>query len=841
MSNIIYNFREVENKWIDVFNSYHLSNETVLANPSKKYYVLEMLPYPSGKLHMGHIRNYTIGDVVARIKRMQGYNVIHPMGWDAFGMPAENAAIQSGIHPEIHTNNNISDMKKQLQQLGYMYDWNREVSTCSREYYFEEQKLFLEFYKKGLVYRKQSYVNWDPVDNTVLANEQVINGRGWRSGAIVERKLLNQWSMKITSYAEKLLDGLKELQGNWPDNVIKMQENWIGKSEGALINFEIVENSIVKDIHNIEVYSTRPDTLFGMSFLAISIDHAISKELSKTSDEVNKFIEQCKKSGTTEAVLEKAEKLGYFTGLYIKHPLIKDKQIPIYIANFVLIDYGTGAVFGCPAHDERDYDFATKYNLPITRVIQSDISELPYTGDGILINSEFLNGKTVKDAKSYIIGYLEEHGIGKRQTTYRLRDWLISRQRYWGCPIPIVHCPTCGEVPANLPVELPSDIDFKNLIGNPLDKHPTWKHTKCPKCGCDALRDTDTLDTFFESSWYFLRYLDNKCKDPINKEVTDISLPVDNYIGGVEHAVLHLLYSRFFMLVLHDLGYSKHSMPFKRLLTQGMVCHKLYKNSDNQYVFPDDVEKLEDGTFVDNNGKKVTEYPSEKMSKSKKNIVNPQQIMESYGVDALRLFILSDTPPEKDLDWNTSALEGSWRFMNRIWKVFNQILETINDENNTNNDDSLYKTTHVYLQKIEENYNTISLNKAIALARELFNNIENNINKASKKSLKFAFETFIKVFYPITPFICHEIWKILGNEKYISDEKWPEFDKELVKENKVTIAVQINGKLRKTIELPKDTSKEIAEETAINAITSIDKHKIKKIIVVANKVVNIVM
>ena len=851
------------------FNNYSLSNKEIIKNPNKKYYVLEMLPYPSGKLHMGHIRNYTIGDVVARIKRMQGYNVIHPMGWDAFGMPAENAAIQSGIHPEISTKKNIDDMKKQLQRLGYMYDWKREVSTCSKEYYFEEQKLFLEFYKKGLIYRKESYVNWDPVDSTVLANEQVINGRGWRSGAIVERKLLNQWSMKITSYAERLLEGLKELQGNWPDNVIKMQENWIGKSEGALINFELVENNIVEDIKSIKVYSTRPDTLFGMSFIAISIDHEISKRLSNNK-EILEFIEKCKKSGTTEATIEKAEKLGYFTGLYIKHPLIKDKNIPVYIANFVLIDYGTGAVFGCPAHDERDYEFAKKYNLPITSVIQSNTNELPYTGDGILTNSEFLNGKNVKEAKSWIIDHLENLGIGKRQVTYRLRDWLISRQRYWGCPIPIVHCKKCGEVPANLPVELPSDIDFKDLIGNPLEKHPTWKYTKCPKCGCDALRDTDTLDTFFESSWYFLRYLDNECKNPINREVTDISLPVDNYIGGVEHAVLHLLYSRFFMLVLHDLGYSKHSMPFKRLLTQGMVCHKLYKNSDNQYVFPEDIEKLEDGTLVDNKGKEVIEYPSEKMSKSKKNIVNPQNIMESYGVDALRLFILSDTPPEKDLDWNTLALEGAWRFLNRIWKVFNQILDKINNNSNNSSkcdlnkmnnkdctkvnsennntaknsfdkNDELYRLTNIYLLKIEENYNSISLNKAIALSRELFNNIEDNINKASKESLQFAFETFIKVFYPITPFICSEMWSILGYTNFISEEKWPELDEDVVKEEKVTIVIQINGKLRKTMELPKDSSNEVIEKKAIETIKIEDTSKIKKVIVVQNKIVNIVI
>lgn len=836
MSENIYNFRAVEKKWINFFSQYTLSNEELSKNPDKKCYILEMLPYPSGKLHMGHIRNYSIGDVVARYKKMLGFSVVHPMGWDSFGMPAENAAMQSGGHPKTWTESNIESMKEQLKPLGYMYDWDREISTCSQDYYVQEQKIFLDLYKKGLVYKKKSYVNWDPVDQTVLANEQVIDGKGWRSGAVVEKKMLEQWSVKITDYAEELLDGLKDLEGFWPEKVLKMQENWIGKSEGALINFELTN-----DRKKIPVFTTRPDTLFGASFVAISPDHEISQELSKDNQEVADFIAECKKTATTEEALEKCEKKGYFTGLYVKHPLIENAELPIYIANFVLIDYGTGAVFGCPAHDERDFEFATKYNLPIKKVIDSsEDNVLPYTGDGKLINSEYLNGMTVKDAKSFVISKLESLGIGTKKITYRLRDWLVSRQRYWGCPIPIIHCDRCGDVPSNEPVILPNDVTFDGK-GNPLERHPTWKYVKCPKCGIDSVRDTDTLDTFFESSWYFLRYLCPKCNDPIDKKIADIAMPVDLCIGGIEHAVLHLLYARFFTLALRDMGYINAKIPFKSLLTQGMVCHKSYKNSDGDWVYPDEIEKTENGKLIDSHGKEVFEFSFEKMSKSKKNTISPQKIVDSHGVDAVRLFIVSDTPPEKDFDWNTDALDGAWRFLNRVWKVFNKISNKIK-EKNSQGSDSLIKTTHVYLKKITESYDAIALNKSVALIRELFNEIEAKIDSESSDSLKFAFETFTKVIYPITPYICHEMWDIMKKSEPLQNEFWPEIDEALATINTVTIAVQVNGKMRGTFEVNKDSENSVLEEKAFEFLNdSVDKNSVKKVIVVKNRIVNIVM
>ena len=833
MSDNIYNFHAVEKKWKNFFQEYSLSNDELRKSKDKLYYVLEMLPYPSGKLHMGHVRNYTIGDIVARFKKMQGFSVIQPMGWDSFGMPAENAAMKDGGHPKHWTNSNIASMKAQLQSLGLMYDWAREVSTCSEEYYSKEQQIFLDLYKKGLVYRKKSYVNWDPVDQTVLANEQVINGRGWRSGAFVEKKMLEQWSVKIAAYAEELLEGLRELEGFWPDKVLKMQENWIGKSKGALINFERLDNS-----EKIQVYTTRPDTLFGASFIAISPDHVISQELAKNNAEIADFIAECKQTATTEEALEKAEKKGMFTGIYVKHPVRDGEKLPVYIANFVLIDYGTGAVFACPAHDERDYDFAKKYNLPIIPVIETS-EDLPYTGDGKHINSEYLNGMDTAQAKSYMIKRLEEMGIGKEQVTYRLRDWLVSRQRYWGCPIPIIHCEHCGDVPAPLPVLLPDDVTFDGK-GNPLEKHLTWKHTKCPICGKDALRETDTLDTFFESSWYYLRYLDPHCKTPVNKEIADIAMPVDICIGGVEHAVLHLLYARFFMLVLRDMGYTTCGIPFKRLLTQGMVCHKSYKNSDGDWVYPEDVSKTEDGRLVDQDGKEVIEFSAEKMSKSKKNIVDPQKIIDSHGVDAVRLFIVSDTPPEKDLDWSTDALDGCWRFLNRVWKVFNKILEKSKD--NTHGSDDLIKTTHIYLKKITDSYNIIALNKTVALARELFNEIEANLNITSSKALQFAFECFIKIFSPITPYICHEMWDVMKKSKAIRDEEWVTIDEKLASIETVTIAVQVNGKLRGTFEIEKDADTVALEEHALALLeNNITREMCKKVIVVKNRIVNLVL
>lgn len=830
MSENIYNFRATEKKWKKILSEYTLSNDE-LKNTQKKYYVLEMLPYPSGRIHMGHVRNYMIGDIMARYKKMLGFSVIHPMGWDSFGMPAENAALKEGGHPKAWTNSNIHSMKEQLTPLAFMYDWNREISTCSEEYYTQEQKIFLDLYKRGLIYRKKSYVNWDPVEQTVLANEQVIDGKGWRSGADVVRKELEQWSLKITDYAEELIDGLKDLEGFWPDKVLKMQENWIGKSEGALVDFQISEQD-----QKLTIFTTRPDTLFGASFIAISPDHEISKKLAKIHPEIANFIEECNKTSTTEEDLEKVEKKGIFTGLFVNHPLIKDKKLPIYIANFVLIDYGTGAIFGCPAHDGRDFDFAKKYDLPIIPVIKSD-EALPYSGDGEHINSDFLNGMNISQAKNYMIDYLEKQGLGKRKVTYRLRDWLISRQRYWGCPIPIVHCESCGDVPAVLPVLLPEDVKFDGK-GSPLANHPTWKHVKCPVCGRDALRDTDTLDTFFESSWYYLRYLDPHFNEPINKEIADIAMPVDICIGGIEHAVLHLLYARFFMLALRDMGYVDCPIPFKRLLTQGMVCHKTYKNSDGEWVYPDEIEKTENGKLIDSEGKEVFEYSFEKMSKSKKNVVNPQKIIDTYGADAVRLFIISDTPPEKDFDWNTDALEGSWRYLNKVWKVFNKIL---NIENDQNNGDSLVKTTHVYLKKIAESYDSISLNKSVAFIREFFNEIEAKLNTDSKESLAFAFESFIKALYPITPYICHEMWDKLKKSELLQEEFWPEIDEKLATINNVTIAVQVNGKLKATFEIEKDSDISILETKALELIFKDIREKVNRIIVVKNRVVNIVI
>ncbi len=828
MADNIYNFRQVQEKWGRAFSSYHVDNSEI--TPNNKMYILEMLPYPSGRLHMGHVRNYTIGDVVARYYSMKGFKVIHPMGWDAFGLPAENAAIQASTHPRGWTNSNIENMKQELQTLGFMYDWGREITTCNTEYYYHEQKIFLDMYKHGLVYRKKSYVNWDPVEQTVLANEQVIDGRGWRSGAVVEKKMLEQWCINITKYTEELLDGLEELKGKWPENVLKMQENWIGKSEGAIINFEVLGSQG----ETIPVYTTRPDTLFGASFVAISPDHTISQKLTEQDDSIKKFVDECKRTVCSLESIEKAEKRGRFTGLYVKHPVIQGETLPVYIANFVLIDYGTGAVFGCPAHDERDFEFATKYDLPIKSVIDSS-EKLPYTGDGSHINSDFLNGLNIEQAKKAMVSHLEKIGIGKGETTYKLRDWLVSRQRYWGCPIPFINCPKCGFVPVpekDLPIELPDDVSFARE-GSPLARHSTWKYVSCPVCGVSSVRETDTLDTFFESSWYFLRYLDPNNPNPVNKEISDTCLPVDLYIGGVEHAILHLLYARFFALALRDMGYISVTHPFKKLLTQGMVCHKTYKNEEGEWLYPEEVTVSPDGTLVDSLGKKVMEGPSEKMSKSKKNLVNPMSIVETHGVDAVRLFIISDTPPEKNFEWNTDALDGSWRFLNRVWKLFNKILPIL--ETDHKGSDDLIKITHIFLKKITYAIENIMLNKAVAYARELFNEIENHTATASTSALRFAFVSFIKVIQPITPFISYEIMDTLKEK----NNNWPEFDEQLAQEDNVVIAVQVNGKLKLTFETPQDTDEKILENMALDKLHITEN--IKKVIVVKNRIVNVVL
>ncbi|MDR0695340.1 MAG: leucine--tRNA ligase [Holosporales bacterium] len=836
MSDNIYNFRAVEKKWGDVLAGYAISNDEIMCtNKDKIYYVLEMLPYPSGKLHMGHVRNYMIGDVVARFKRMLGFTVIHPIGWDSFGMPAENAAIQEGGHPKAWTNDNIANMRQELQKLAYMYDWPREISTCNSKYYAKEQEIFLSMFKHGLVYRKKSYVNWDPVDQTVLANEQVIDGRGWRSGAIVEKKLIEQWSIRITSYADELLDGLKDLTGAWPDKVLKMQENWIGKSDGAIINFELEQQHYPS---HISVFTTRPDTIFGASFVAISPDHEVAQKLAKTNKLVSNFVDECRKMKTTEEALEKMEKKGVFTGLYVKHPVKNGERLPVYIANFVLIEYGTGAVFACPAHDERDFEFAKKYELSITRVIKSD-APLPYTGDGEHINSGFLNGLDVADAKLSIIAYLEKIGAGQRQTTYRLRDWTISRQRYWGCPIPVIHCQKCGIVQSEIPVLLPDDIEL-GCSGNPLENHRSWKFVKCPKCGDDAVRETDTLDTFFESSWYFLRYLDPESTIPINQKVADHAMPVDICIGGIEHAVLHLLYARFFMFALRDMGYLKTEIPFKSLLTQGMVCHKSYKDLDGNWVYPDDITSAGDGQLITKDGKKVLECAFEKMSKSKKNIVNPQKIIDSHGVDAVRLFIISDTPPEKDFDWNTAALDGTWRFLNHVWRVFNKAFSRITQQSPGN--ETLVATTHRFLKKITATYESISLNKAVALIREFFNEIDDKLESESGASISVAFNVFVKVLYPITPYIAHEMWSIMtaGGSTPLQSESWPETDTKLAESDTVTIAVQVNGKLRGTFEICKDAGDIVLEGEAMELL-GLASGSARRIVVVPNRIVNIVI
>lgn len=847
-----YDYTGIEKKWRDKLTSCKISDESLLSNENhltsgkKNYYVLSMLPYPSGRLHMGHIRNYTIGDVIARRKKLCGYNVLQPIGWDSFGMPAENAAIGGKSHPAEWTVQNIQNMKQQLQSMGYMYDWSREISTCSKEYYSHEQKIFLEMYRKGIIYRTKSYVNWDPVDQTVLANEQVIDGKGWRSGARIEKRILEQWSVKITDYAEKLLQSLDDLRGYWPDNVIKMQENWIGKSIGALIDFKIADSDDV-----VQIYTTRPDTLYGSSFVALAADHELSKKIAIDNEDIQSFITKCKQIDTSEEAMSKMEKLGFDTGLKAINPL-SGRKIPIFVANFVLMDYGTGAIFGCPAHDQRDHEFAAKYKLEVIPVIRCDhdcVAE-PYTGDGIHINSEFLNNLNTEQAKQKIIDKIEEIGIGEAKTMYRLRDWLVSRQRYWGCPIPIIHCDKCGMTEAELPVVLPDNVVIDGN-GNPLEKSE-WKHVECPKCGGNALRETDTLDTFFESSWYFLRYLSpHNSDEAFSRALADMCMPVDICIGGVEHAVLHLLYARFFMIVLAELGYiSDIKTPFSNLLTQGMVCHKVYKTESGEYVYPEDVIKGQDGSLSDKTGRKIIELPCEKMSKSKKNIVSPDDMIKKYGVDALRLFILSDTPPEKNFDWNDDALEGSSKFLNRVYKMCctigvykdDQLCGTLdkNDAQKFGTNSDLIKTAHQYLRRINESYDTYSFNKSIALCRELFNVIEGNWSSNTKETVISAIDIFLMSMYAICPYLTSEIWSSMHNGECLQDRLEIKVDERLSAADSITIVVQLNGKTKDKFECIVDADNEIITEKALN-ILNINRQDAKNIIVVKGRLVNVVM
>lgn len=828
-----YKHQEIEKKW----QSYWQEKKFHVAEIDKskpKYYVLEMLPYPSGKLHMGHVRNYSIGDAFARFKKANGFNVLHPMGWDAFGLPAENAAIENKTHPLKWTIENISAMREEIKSIGLSYDWNREATTCLPDYYKHEQEIFIDFLENKIAYQKESFVNWDPIDNTVLANEQVVDGRGWRSGALVEKKLLRQWFLKISDYAEELLPSNSDLD-NWPVAVRAIQEKWIGKSSGASINFKIDGKE-----DSIEVFTTRADTLFGASFIVISVHHPLVDTLAKDQN-LKDFIRDCEKIGTAEEAIEKAEKNGFFTGLNVVHPFTQN-LLPVYISNYVLMEYGTGAVFGCPAHDARDHEFALKYNLPILPVVNPlkdwNFSLKPYMGDGIIFNSEFLDGLSIGEAKKYSLSKLYELGVGKKNTTYRLRDWGVSRQRYWGCPIPIIHCNHCGAVPvpkADLPVKLPEDVEFLG-IGNPLDKHPTWKHVNCPKCGADSLRETDTFDTFFESSWYFMRYCSPKNAERFaTKEDIDYWLPVDQYIGGIEHAAMHLLYARFFTKAMKKCGMLDIDEPFSALLTQGMILHATYKDENGKWIYPE--EAL--------NNKKATAGRVEKMSKSKKNTVSPVDIIKKYGADTARLFSLSDSPPEKDLEWTDSGVEGSYKFLNRVWKFvaeFNQIEKFEFPE--TKEQNKIRRQIHKLLNHINNNYQTLSFNVVIAGIREL-SNIIFAIPKAKENYLILleGLEILICLLFPITPHISEELWQEMGKKTSLELISWPKPQQDLLIDDVVTIAVQVSGKLRATLDVASDASKQDIENAALS-LPEIQKFivgEIKKVIIVPGKIINIVM
>ncbi len=802
-----YNFRETEAKWQRRWAD--TGAFTATDNKEKpKYYVLEMFPYPSGNIHMGHVRNYTLGDVVARMKKAQGYNVLHPMGWDAFGLPAENAAIERGAHPEDWTLQNIATMREQLKLIGLSYDWSRELATCLPEYYRHEQLFFLKFLERGLAYRKEAMVNWDPVDNTVLANEQVIDGKGWRSGAPVERRTLSQWFLRITYYADDLLKGLDELKA-WPEKVRIMQDRWIGKSTGATLRLRVASDQcpVPSGFESLEIYTTRPDTLFGMSFCAISPNHPLAASLAQNNARLTAFIQECNALGTSEEAIEKAEKKGFDTGLKIVHPF-DGHEVPLYVANFVLMDYGTGAIFACPAHDQRDFEFAKKYNLAILPVVEGDApfnGKEAYTGDGKLINSDFLNGLSVEEAKKKAIAELEKKGLGKAKINFRLRDWGVSRQRYWGCPIPVIHCESCGVVPVpekDLPVELPRDVTF-DKPGNPLARHPTWKHVPCPKCNKPAQRETDTFDTFFESSWYFARYATLPSGNALSPAALAAWLPVDCYIGGIEHAVLHLLYSRFFCRALADSGYNVPREPFTRLEAQGMVHHETYKSQDDKWLAPEDIMRDASGKYVEiKTQKPVTVGRVEKMSKSKKNTISPIAITETYGADAARLFMMSDSPPERDLEWTDAGIEGAWRYINRVWKL-------VLSPDKAKDEAAVKKITHKTIAAVTDDIEKFHFNKAIARIREFTNFMEEN--GATREALEAA----VILINPFMPHLAEELWLQLGHKTPLTEPPWPKADAALAADDEVTVAVQVNGKLKGTVQLPKDAAQDIAEQKVL--------------------------
>jgi len=850
-----YNAKTVEEKWQKIWAERKVF-EADMRDKKPKYYILEMFPYPSGRIHMGHVRNYTLGDVIARYKRAKGFNVLHPMGWDGFGLPAENAAFQKKIHPAKWTHENIAAMRDQLKKIGLALDWSREFATCDPEYYGQQQALFLDFYENGLAYRKEAWVNWDPEENTVLANEQVINGRGWRSGVPVERRKLAQWFFKITDYSEELLDTLAKMD-RWPDKVRLMQENWIGRSKGARVNFQIDGRD-----QPLEVFTTRPDTLFGASFCALSADHPLTEELAKDNSELRAFQEKCRKLGTSAEAIETAEKLGFDTGIKVRLPVGDGRELPLYVANFVLMEYGTGAIFGCPSADQRDLDFARKYKLSTPAVVLPEgedeavfeIGTEAYTGPGTMINSEFLNGLSTDEALKRIIEHLESAGTGKSEVVYRLRDWGVSRQRYWGCPIPFIHCETCGHVPvpkSDLPVKLPEDVAF-DKPGNPLDHHPTWKHVKCPGCGEDAVRETDTLDTFVDSAWYFARFTAPNAKDPIEKSAANYWLPIDQYIGGIEHAILHLLYARFFTRVLKKLGQLDVDEPFTGLFTQGMVNHMTYQDSEGVWVLPDNVKTKKDGTFVRiDTGLSVTEGRYEKMSKSKNNVVDPDDIIEQFGADTARWFMISDSPPGRDLLWTDAGIEGAWRFVQKVWRLANDSLPALVSAPTTRPDRfskeeiKLLTLTHKTIAGVSKDIEAFHYNKAVARLYEFVNGLS-GIDEKSRKSWAFpqALLTLIRLLGPMMPHLAEEIWQKLGHKTLLADAPWPEVEKEFLSDETITIALQVMGKLRDTLEIPPNTDKSGLEKKALaseKVQRAIGDKEIKKVIVVPGKIVNIVI
>ena len=850
-----YNHKTAESKWQQTWERMGCFRVDE-ASDRPKYYVLEMFPYPSGRIHMGHVRNYALGDLVARYKRARGFNVLHPMGWDAFGLPAENAAIQNNTHPAKWTRENIAAMRDQLKSMGLSYDWSREIATCDPDYYRHEQKIFLDFLDAGLVYRKKSWVNWDPAENTVLANEQVIDGRGWRSGVAVEKRQLSQWFLKITDFAQDLLDGLSTLD-RWPDRVRLMQENWIGRSEGAFIRFRLAGRDDA-----LEVFTTRPDTIFGASFCALAANHPLAQELSQSSPELAEFIADCNRLGTSEAALETAEKLGFGTGLSVRHPFIEGRELPVFVANFVLMEYGTGAIFGCPAHDQRDLDFARKYDLDVLPVVAPkdagvdfSVADIAFTDDGLLINSDFLNGLDVVAAKSAIIDRLETDGFGTRTVTYRLRDWGVSRQRYWGCPIPIVHCGDCGavKVPArDLPVTLPEDVRL-DQPGNPLDRHPTWKHVDCPSCGKPALRETDTFDTFFESSWYFARFCSAKAETAFDAAAADYWLPVDQYIGGIEHAVLHLLYSRFFTRALKKCGYLGITEPFAGLLTQGMVCHTTYRDGDGNWLFPDDIEKADDGAVSHRaTGRTVDVGRSEKMSKSKKNVVDPAAIIDAYGADTARLFMLSDSPPERDLEWTDAGIEGAWRYLNRIHRMVDApktplaAPDTPQPAALTEAGLQFVRLIHKTIAAVSDDLDRFHFNKAVARIRELSNAADELDGSGADDAwvARSALETIVRLLGPMVPHLGEELWRLLGHDTLLVETPWPEADPVYLVDDSVTVGVQVNGKLRGTLELAKDCDPAVAEAEALrigNVVIAMEGKTPRKVIVIPNRIINVVV